>query len=175
VTHSMLVEFAVRKLLQDHIIVTGEIAPYGYGDEIPDALGFASRKSTLIECKASRSDFLSDKKKSFRQKPDEGMGCLRYYLTPPGLVDPDELPENWGLYEVKGGRVYRRKSARPFKTRDIQGENAVLLAIMLKYKQEPDNVHIPKYIKERKAVIREAYKRATGIIAFNETLSKVKA
>ncbi|KKK54365.1 hypothetical protein LCGC14_3085490, partial [marine sediment metagenome] len=94
----MLVEFAVRKLLQDHIIVTGEIAPYGYGDEIPDALGFASRKSTLIECKASRSDFLSDKKKSFRQKPDEGMGCLRYYLTPPGLVDPDELPENWGLY-----------------------------------------------------------------------------
>ena len=71
-----------------------------YSGEIPDVLGFRYGRSTLIECKVTRADFLSDKKKKFRKMPEWGMGNLRYFLVPPGLVTEDEVRErypNWGL------------------------------------------------------------------------------
>lgn len=68
--------------------------------ETPDAIGFIATASMLIECKASRADFLSDKKKSFRRRPQDGMGYKRYYMAPVGLLEPSEMPEGWGLLEV---------------------------------------------------------------------------
>lgn len=69
--------------------------------EEPDVIGFGgSTGSVVIECKASRSDFFSDKKKSFRQYPEQGMGYKRFYMTPVGLLEPDEIPNGWGLLEV---------------------------------------------------------------------------
>jgi hypothetical protein len=65
--------------------------------EIPDAIGWRSYESYLVECKTSRADFLADLKKPHRVNPDWGMGDRRYYMTPPDLVQPDELPEHWGL------------------------------------------------------------------------------
>lgn len=29
-----------------------------------------------------------------------GVGDFRYYMAPPGIIKPDELPKNWGLLEV---------------------------------------------------------------------------
>jgi len=49
--------------------------------------------SYMIECKATRSDFLSDKTKPFRKKPERGVGNYRYYMTPPNLISADDLPE----------------------------------------------------------------------------------
>ena len=37
-----------------------------------------------------------------------GLGSERFYFAPKGLISPDELPEGWGLLELKGGRVYRK-------------------------------------------------------------------
>ncbi len=69
--------------------------------EQPDAIGFGGGKgSIVIECKASRTDFLADSKKPFRQKPEEGMGYRRYYMAPVGLLEPSEMPGGWGLLEV---------------------------------------------------------------------------
>ena len=68
--------------------------------ENPDAMGFKHKFSYLIECKSSRSDFLADKKKSFRKIQFQGMGYNRYYMTPVGLLDPEEIPKGWGLLEV---------------------------------------------------------------------------
>jgi hypothetical protein len=92
--------------------------------EIPDAIGWLrSGISLLIECKASRGDFLSDAVKPSRRsgkagvsggpepsnaeppiKPPrktEGLGAYRFYLAPSGLLHPDELPEGWGLLELR--------------------------------------------------------------------------
>lgn len=65
--------------------------------ELPDVIGWKSGFSILIEAKATRADFLSDKKKPFRKDPTLGMGNWRFFLTPPGVVEPSDVPEGWGL------------------------------------------------------------------------------
>jgi hypothetical protein len=69
------------------------------GNEIPDCLGFACGFTSIVEVKVSRSDFFADKKKPFRQRPHEGVGNYRFYLTPPDLIHATELPNLWGLAE----------------------------------------------------------------------------
>ncbi len=68
--------------------------------EIPDAIGFKENQSILVECKATRSDFLADSKKYFRRRPEMGMGSYRFFMCPEGIVRPEDLPEKWGLVWV---------------------------------------------------------------------------
>jgi hypothetical protein len=68
--------------------------------EIPDSIGFRSGFSIMVECKVSRSDFLSDKKKRIRINPYLGVGKFRFYMCPTDLIKPDELPQGWGLVYV---------------------------------------------------------------------------
>jgi len=69
--------------------------------ECPDVLGIQGGTNTvLVEVKVGRGDFLSDKKKPFRIRPEKGMGTYRFYMCPVGLIKPDELPNNWGLIYV---------------------------------------------------------------------------
>ena len=75
--------------------------------EIPDAIGFKNGQSILIECKATRADFLRDKKKRFRKRPELGVGKYRFYLCPPGLIKPYEPPEKWGLLYCRDRSVER--------------------------------------------------------------------
>ena len=68
------------------------------GGETPDVYGYGYQGSSIIvECKANRADFLRDSKKMFRRKPAFGIGHRRFYMCPPGIISPDELPELWGL------------------------------------------------------------------------------
>lgn len=70
----------------------------GRGGEEPDAIGWTPcGYSYLVEVKVSRSDFLADKKKDHRKRPDTGMGKSRFYLCPKGMIQPDEVPDGWGL------------------------------------------------------------------------------
>lgn len=70
-------------------------------NEAPDVLGFhGPGGSMLVECKISRSDFLADKKKYFRKNEEHGMGDIRYFATPAGLLKVEDIPEGWGLLEV---------------------------------------------------------------------------
>lgn len=75
--------------------------------EQPDCLGFRSGVSCLIECKTTRSDFLADRKKRFRQNPELGLGDWRFMLTPKGLISVEELPVGWGLLETCGNRMLK--------------------------------------------------------------------
>jgi hypothetical protein len=68
--------------------------------ETPDAIGFRGDYSVLIECKISRNDFISDKKKLIRQYSEFGMGNFRFYMCPSGVIKPEDLPEKWGLIWV---------------------------------------------------------------------------
>lgn len=71
--------------------------------EMPDAIGWKKRcHSVLVECKASRADFLADHAKPWRQRPETGVGCERYYLAARDMIAVDELPRGWGLLEVCG-------------------------------------------------------------------------
>jgi hypothetical protein len=65
--------------------------------ETPDVIGFNHQHTVLIEVKTSRRDFLADKKKIFRQHPEQGMGSFRLYLCPEGVINPTDVPEKWGL------------------------------------------------------------------------------
>lgn len=69
----------------------------GFRKENPDVFGFTRYMSVLIECKASRSDFLRDKRKPFRQDPTKGVGMVRFYLVNEGVAKEEEMPEGWQL------------------------------------------------------------------------------
>lgn len=74
--------------------------------ETPDAIGWKrASHSVVVECKMSRADFLADREKSFRMKPEKGMGCERFYLAPAGLIAANEVPPGWGLLEFRGREV----------------------------------------------------------------------
>lgn len=75
--------------------------PYGL-QEIPDAFGYTyeGRRTYLVECKTSLSDFHAEKDKRCRQAGKAGLGVYRYYMSIPGLIDIDRLPPRWGLLHV---------------------------------------------------------------------------
>jgi hypothetical protein len=104
-THAQLVERAVRWLrwYRCGVVLSEQACVSG---EMPDAIGWKQAcHSVLVECKATRADFLADRAKPFRQKPQKGVGSERFYLTPPGLVKIEELPAGWGLLELRRGRI----------------------------------------------------------------------
>ncbi len=103
-THAQLVERAVRwlRLYRCGVVLSEQACVSG---EMPDAIGWKrANHSVLVECKVTRADFLADRGKPFRQKPEQGVGCERFYLTPPALVKSEELPRGWGLLELRRAR-----------------------------------------------------------------------
>jgi hypothetical protein len=104
-THDKLVSRAVAWLRSYGcgVVLSEQCCSSG---ETPDAIGWKRAcHSVVVECKISRADFFIDKAKPFRRKPEAGMGCERFYLTPAGLLRPEELPPGWGLLELRGRYV----------------------------------------------------------------------
>ena len=111
-THSQLVRLAEKWLrsyrcgvvLSEQACITGEM---------PDAIGWKRAcHSVLVECKVSRADFLADRAKPFRVRPELGVGCERFYLAPAGLIREDELPTGWGLLACRARKVETVKAAK---------------------------------------------------------------
>jgi hypothetical protein len=96
VTHAELVQMAARWLRKINCgaVVTELVT---LNSETPDAVGWKSGVSIMVEAKASRSDFLRDKKKVCRQIPESGIGDWRFYLCPPDMIRASDLPPGWGL------------------------------------------------------------------------------
>lgn len=113
--------------------------------EMPDAIGWKKAcHSVLVEGKVSRADFLADRDKPFRQKPEIGVGCERYYLAPQGLIRIEELPEGWGLLEVCSREVERAKaSAKKLRSAiGFENEMNLLLASLrrVEIRIEPESI-----------------------------------
>ena len=109
-THKDLIEPAYKWVLNSGKcgVAFKEFKTANSAGEEPDVIGFhGGGKSILIECKATRADFLSDKKKRFRRIPSLGMGTERYYFCPTGLIKDIELPFAWGLIYFNGSRCRR--------------------------------------------------------------------
>lgn len=112
-THKELVIAAEKWLNKRGVLVTlREIGAYTCNNENPDVIGWSNSSSVVIECKVSRSDFLADKKKWFRQFPKKGMGDYRIYFCPPNVIKVSDLPEGWALVYYDGK-----------KTKNIHGIN----------------------------------------------------
>lgn len=123
--------------------VFGELTCVTYTGEIPDSIGWHGglNATVLIECKTSRSDFLADRKKRFRQEPHNGMGSFRYFMCPPGVIRAEDLPERWGLLYCHGrsvrmeagrelGRYIEGDDPWRFPAKNDRGEVSMLLSVM---------------------------------------------
>jgi hypothetical protein len=108
-SHAKLVDLAYKWVLKKTQcgMAFKEFYTAACNGEYPDVIGFAGwGYSVLVEAKASRADFLRDKKKMFRKNPEQGMGLYRFYICPTGLIRVEDLPEKWGLlYVNEKGRV----------------------------------------------------------------------
>jgi hypothetical protein len=130
--HAYLVRRAAHWLdttERSHVILA-EVGA-GRANEIPDAIGWrAPHRTTLVEVKVSRSDFLADRKKLARRLPGAAVGLFRYYMAPPGLIKPTELKNGWGLLEVHPSMVRRVRPAGRQTRVDREGETALLMSAL---------------------------------------------
>jgi len=144
IDHFELVEAAKKWLRGKCTVVITEMA--SAGGEIPDAIGWHTSWSIKIECKASRSDFLSDKNKCHRRFGNE-MGSKRFYLVPKGLISVNELPEKWGLIEYNNKKARMKKDSGWFlEDRNTANEVAMLVSCIRRIGRGPlKNVLVSMY------------------------------
>ena len=148
-THPKLVEKAVAWLRRYgcSVVLSEQSCASG---ETPDAIGWKRGcHSVVVECKASRCDFLVDKDKPFRVKPTIGMGCERFYFAPAGIIRPDELPAGWGLLELRGGEVLMaHRSAEDLRSaRGFRYEMNLLLASLRRVEIRIEPQSITNFLK----------------------------
>lgn len=98
--------------------------------EEPDVIGWRREGSLLLECKASRADYWADEDKLARVVPTVAMGRLRYYLTPKGLITPDEVYPGWGLLEWDGRWVRKRRESIVFDVYGWPSEMRLLISAL---------------------------------------------
>lgn len=63
------------------------------------------------EIKVSRSDFFREIDDPTKREPAERVSDECYFVTPAGLVQPDEVPAGWGLIELVANGLRRKKGA----------------------------------------------------------------
>lgn len=149
-THAQLVQKAIAWLrsYRCSVVLSEQACASG---EMPDAIGWKrTQHSVVVECKVSRADFVADRAKPFRQRPENGLGCERYYLTPPDLVKVSELPAGWGLLECRRGRVRTVQPAAPKSLRSAQGmkyEMNLLLASLRRVELRVEPQTITEFLK----------------------------
>jgi hypothetical protein len=138
-THQDLVRRAERWLrgtMRCSVVIAERVS---YANEVPDAIGWTSKGSILVECKTSRSDFFADGKKFFRQNPEYGMGDFRFYMVPRGLINADEVPERWGLLEARPKQVRVILDAYSFDKVRASFKERTLLVSALRRFQNPES------------------------------------
>lgn len=143
-THDELVDRARQWLCRDHPVVITEMAG-GAGEEA-DAIGWKGSFSTLVECKASRADFIADRNKRFRRNPEQGIGIFRYYMSPPGVLAPDEITNGWGLIEPHGRRIHTIVKAEQQWAWNYRGEMYLLISAL----RRPSGLAVKRYTYQTK-------------------------
>lgn len=144
-THSELIKVATVQLKRWRCLpICTEMVSQNVSGEIPDVIGWTARASILIECKASRADFLADCKKIFRfDLPESGMGDFRFYFTNPGVITKEtDIPLGWGVYEVIDGKVKykfgkRYSNAAPIP---LRGNKMAEVTLLRSYIRRTGNV-----------------------------------
>jgi DNA-binding transcriptional ArsR family regulator len=107
--------------------------------EVPDAIGWdwEGNSSFMVEAKASKEDFHANKNKP-HSRPGCGVGRYRYFMTPSGLIRPEELDialvgttdSDYGLLWVEENQVQVIKEAALREQYDRAGEMAMLISAL---------------------------------------------
>ena len=126
--HATLVQLGVRWLSRQCSVVLYEAAPVK--KEITDVIGWAGPRAILIECKASRADFLRDSLKKMRVNPKAGMAHRRYSLCPTGVIQPSDLPPKWGLLWAEKNSISVQRESKGFAQRNLVAEVEFLSAML---------------------------------------------
>ena len=170
-THEKLVSTAVAWLRRYGcgVVLSEQSCASG---ETPDAIGWKRAcHSVIVECKISRADFLADREKPFRQNPKVAMGCERYYLAPGGLIAAKELPEGWGLLQLRGREIeIARSSEKDLRSaRGFRREMNLLLASLRRVEVRIEPQSITDFLKWKNRMAE--YNRGTmpeGIVPAQE-------
>jgi hypothetical protein len=173
-THAQLVDRAVGWLraYRCGVVLSEQACVSG---EMPDAIGWKRAcHSVLVECKVTRADFLADREKPFRLRPEKGVGSERFYLTPPALLKTEELPAGWGLLELRRGRIeMRQPSAKNLRTAaGFRYEMNLLLASLRRVEVRIEPRSITDFLKWKNRMAE--YNRGTlpeGLTAAEEELN----
>jgi hypothetical protein len=173
-THAQLVEKAVRWLRRYRcgVVLSEQACVSG---EMPDAIGWKRAcHSVLIECKVTRADFLADRSKPFRLKPEQGVGCERFYMVPARMVRCEELPVGWGLLEIDKGKIeMTRASAKNLRTATgFRYEMNLLLASLRRVEVRVEPQSITEFLKWKNRMAE--YNRGSlpeGIVAAQEEVN----
>src|SRR5277367_3191348 len=145
-THEDLVKHAVRWLTSSRHcgVVLSEISTAA--KENPDAIGWQSHKSTLVECKASRSDFLAQ-----RNKPCVRSNCLvgneRFYLCERSVIRPEDIEgTDFGLLWIDGNRISLRRAAqfRSLSPSELNDERTMLVSALRRIRMREFLIVIPE-------------------------------
>lgn len=154
-THAELCEIAARYLIKNGI-APFERCRYAVADlhrinENPDAYGWSGGGTTqMIEVKMTHEDFIADKTKFWRKNPEYGIGEFRSYLCPEKIINPDELPENWGLlYVSETGKITKIKTPKR-QPSSHRGEISILTSIMRREGIKPQVFRYTKYNNQKK-------------------------
>lgn len=131
-THKMLVRRIAAWMKYNatyrRTIVAAEIAA-GSNTETPDVIGWHGCHSVLVECKTSRADFHADKEKCFRREEERGMGDVRFFAAPVGVLTPEDIPDGWGLLELDE-RCVRVKKEPQSKKANKAAEVIMLVSVI---------------------------------------------
>ena len=174
-THQQLVRMAEQWLRIKYrcgIVLSEQSCSSG---ETPDVIAWKGAcRSVVVECKVTRADFLADRGKPFRQKPEQGVGSERFYLTPPALVKCEELPPGWGLLELRRGRIeVVQASAKNLRTvAGFRYEMNLLLASLRRVEVRIEPQSITDFLKWKNRMAE--YNRGTlpeGLAAADEELN----
>lgn len=157
-THADLVDRAERWLRNSQRcgVVLTEFA--SSTPETPDAIGWqrGALLSILVECKTSRGDFYADGRKPFRRMPHAGIGRLRYYLAPPGVLTPELIRKHrpkWGLLEARPRTIKTALKAEPFALATAWRE----LPLLYSYARRIHQYGLP--LLEAQAAVRDEAER----------------
>jgi hypothetical protein len=173
-THAQLVAKAVHWLRRYRcgVVLSEQACASG---EMPDAIGWKSAcHSVLVECKVTRSDFLADRAKPFRLKPEHGVGCERFYLVPAGILCREELPAGWGLLELCHNKIeITQPSAKNLRTAiGFRYEMNLLLASLRRVEVRVEPQSITDFLKWKNRMAE--YNRGTlpeGLVSAQEELN----
>jgi hypothetical protein len=148
-THTQLIDRAIVWLRSYRcgIVLSEQACASG---EMPDAIGWKGNShSVVVECKVSRADFFADRDKPFRKNPEQGLGCERFYLTPPRLVQLEELPAGWGLLHSlqRKVEVVRRSAKNLRSAQGLDYEMNLLLASLRRVEVRIEPQTITDFLK----------------------------
>jgi hypothetical protein len=106
------------------------------------------RMSCLVEVKTTRGDFLGDKK--WKLMPPVDMAFL---AVPTGLIKPEEMPEGWGVLELRGDLVYKTRNPVP-RVATVEEHLEVIYAVAIR------RDHRTRYATQREWQKEERIERA---------------